>query len=172
MRYLTYIILILINFILQTTLFKYIQIINVKPNTTIILIVSFAFMRGEIEGGIIGFFSGLLIDSFFGQFLGLNAFICFIVGFSCGKLFKEFYENNIIIPFFINLFFDFLYGILFFFFNGLLRGYPNIFPFLKSIIIPEALYTSIVSFFLYRILYIINNKFDKADRRKRNLFKQ
>ncbi len=98
MRYFTYIVLILINFILQTTLFNYIEIIGVKPNTMIILIVAFAFMRGEIEGGLIGFLSGLLVDCFFGELLGLNAFMGLITGFLCGKIFNEFYKNSIFIP--------------------------------------------------------------------------
>lgn len=172
MRYITYVALILINFILQTTVFNYIEIIGVKPNTMLILIVSFSFMRGEIEGGIIGFFSGLLTDSFFGQFLGLNAFIGLTVGFLCGKIFNEFYKDSIMIPFFLTFIFNIFYGFLFFFFNAFLRGYPNILPFLKSIIIPETLYTSIVSFFIYKILFIINRKLEKFDRKKKNLFKQ
>lgn len=172
MRYITYIALILINFILQTTLFHHIEIVGIKPNTMLILIVSFAFMRGEIEGGFIGFSSGLLIDSFFGQFLGLNAFIGLVVGFLCGKIFNEFYKDSIFIPFFLTLFFSIVYGFLFYFFNAFLQGYPNILPFLKNIIIPEALYTSILSFIVYRILFFINKKLEKFDRKKKNLFKQ
>ena len=94
MRYFTYIVLIIINFILQTTVFNYIEIIGVKPNTMLILIVSFAFMRGEIEGGLIGFVSGLLVDSLYGQVLGLNAFIGLVVGFLCGRIFNEFYKDS------------------------------------------------------------------------------
>ena len=171
MRYFIYVVLILINFILQTTLFDYIDIINVKPNTMVILVVSFAFMRGEIEGGIIGFLSGFLIDCFFGQILGLNAFIGLIIGFLCGKIFNEFYKDSIFIPFFLTLFFSVLSNLLFFFFNVFLRGYPNLFIFLKRIIIPEALYTGIISFFAYRILFIINRKLEKFDRKNKNLFK-
>lgn len=172
MRYFTYIVLIIINFILQTTVFNYIEIIGVKPNTMLILIVSFAFMRGEIEGGLIGFVSGLLVDSLYGQVLGLNAFIGLVVGFLCGRIFNEFYKDSFFIPFFLTFAFNILHGFLFFFFNAFLRGYPNVFHFLKTIIIPEALYTSIISFFLYRILFLINKKLEKFDRKKKNLFKQ
>ncbi len=172
MRYITYIALILINFILQTTLFHKIEIVDITPNTMVILIVSFAFMRGEIEGGFIGFVSGFLVDSFFGQFLGLNAFIGLVTGFLCGKIFNEFYKNSIFIPFFLTLFFNIFYEFLFFFFNAFLQGHPNIMPFLKIIIIPEALYTSILSFLIYRILFILNKKLEKYDRKNKNLFKQ
>lgn len=172
MRYLTYAILIIINFLLQTTLFEYISVFNIKPNTTIILIVSFAFMRNDIEGALIGFFSGLLVDSFFGSFLGLNAFIGMCIGFLCGKLFKEFYKNVFFIPFILTIIFTFLNGVMFFFFSVFLRGEPNIIPFLKSIIIPEVLYTSLVSLVLNRVFYFINLKLEKFDRKKRNFFKK
>lgn len=172
MRFFTYIFLIILNFILQTTLFNYIEIIGIKPNTTLILVVSFAFMRGEIEGAMVGFFSGLLIDSFFGNMLGLNAFIYLIIGFLCGKIFNEFYKDSVIIPFLLTLAFDIFYGLLYFFFNAFLRGYPNIFVFLKNIIIPEALYTAILSIFIYRILLIVNRKLEKTDRKKKNIFNQ
>ncbi|MDE6182451.1 MAG: rod shape-determining protein MreD, partial [Eubacteriales bacterium] len=122
MRYLTYAVLIIINFLFQTTLFEYISIFNVKPNTMIILIVSFAFMRNDIEGALIGFFSGLLVDSFFGSFLGLNAFIGMLIGFLSGKIFTEFYKNSFFIPFLLTIICTFLNNIIFFFFNIFLRG--------------------------------------------------
>lgn len=172
MRYLTYGILIIINFLLQTTLFENISILGIKPNTMIILIVSFAFMRGDIEGALIGFFSGLLVDSFFGNFIGLNAFIGFIIGFLCGKFFNEFYKNKLVIPFLLTALFTFLNEILFFFFSVLLRGEPNIFPFLTSIIIPEVLYTSFISIIFYKILYYINLKLERLDRKKKNIFRK
>lgn len=172
MRYLTYAILIIINFILQTTLFEYISIINIKPNTMIILIVSFAFMRNDMEGALIGFFSGLLVDSFFGNFLGINAFIGMCIGFLSGKILNEFYKTAYYIPILLVALFTFSYNIMFFFFRILLSGEPNILPFLKSIIIPEVIYTSLVSIILYKILYYINLKLEKFDKKKRNYFKK
>ncbi len=172
MRIFTYGLLVILNFILQTTLFNYIEIIGIKPNTAIILVVSFAFLRGEIDGAIIGFLSGILIDSFFGSMLGINAFIYLIIGFLCGKIFNEFYKENILIPFFLTLFFDIIYGLLYFFFNAFLRGYPNILPFLKTIIIPEAIYSGILSIIIYPFLLIIDKKLRKTDRKRKNIFSQ
>lgn len=172
MRFIIYILLILISFLLQTTLFEHIIITDVKPNILLILVVSFAFMRGEIEGAIIGFCSGFLVDSFFGSILGINSFIYLILGFLCGKIFNKFYKDSVSIPFFLTLFFSLLYGILFFFFNVFLRGAPNILPFLNSIIVPEALYTSILSYFVYKLFFLINKLLEKSDRKKKNLFKK
>lgn len=171
MRYLVYFFLIIFNFFIQTTILNNIAIFNIKPNTTIILIVSFAFIRNSFEGSLIGFFSGLLIDAFFYNFLGLNAFIYMLVGFFAGKFLNEFYKTAYHIPIILVAIFTLFYNILLFFFTVLLRGNPNIFPFLKSIIIPEVIYTTLVSFIFYKIIFIINLKLEKFDKKKRNIFK-
>lgn len=51
-------ILIFVNFILQTTLLPYISIGGLLPNTALIIVVSYALLRGSTEGAIVGFFSG------------------------------------------------------------------------------------------------------------------
>ena len=57
-------------FILQCSVFNSLALGGIIPNLMIILTSSFGFMRGEKEGLLIGFFSGLLCDIFFGSFLG------------------------------------------------------------------------------------------------------
>ena len=47
---------------LESTLFQYIRIGGIGPNFMIMIIVSFALLRGSKEGMIIGAFSGLLYD--------------------------------------------------------------------------------------------------------------
>mgnify|MGYP000027243937 CR=1 FL=1 len=54
-------------FILQCSVFNSLALGGIIPNLMIILTSSFGFMRGEKEGLLIGFFSGLLCDIFFGR---------------------------------------------------------------------------------------------------------
>lgn len=170
MRYLVTIFIVLINFILQSTLFEYISIMGIKPNTAIIIIVSIAFMRGEFEGGLIGFAIGLLQDSFFSSFVGINAFLGMITGAVCGKFFRGFYKENFILPLMLTILSTFLYEIAFYTLSILLRGYTNIFYFLRIVILPEVAYTAIFSVFVYKILYIINQKLEEKERNSRKLF--
>ena len=60
---------IIICFVLQCSVFDSLAFAGIIPNLMIILTSSFGFMRGEKEGLVIGFFSGLLNDIFFGSFL-------------------------------------------------------------------------------------------------------
>ena len=62
-------IIIVICFLLQCTVFHYIELAGVVPNLLLIVTMSFGLMRGRREGLLVGFFSGLLIDIFFGCLL-------------------------------------------------------------------------------------------------------
>ena len=56
--------MILISFLLQSTVFKALAIGSISPNLLVVLTSSFGFMRGKKEGLWVGFFCGLLEDIF------------------------------------------------------------------------------------------------------------
>lgn len=170
MRWLITCLILIVNLILQSTLFQYIGIMGIKPNTAIIIVASIAFMRGEIDGGITGLIAGFLQDSFFGMFLGLNMFIYMIIGYLCGKFLSGFYKESIIIPTLIALVADFCYGFLFYTISVLMRGYTNFLYFLSMIILPEMVYTAVVSIILYQLLFRINMWYDERYGYKRKVF--
>lgn len=170
MRNFIYAMILIINLILQSTLFEYIAIIGIKPNTAIIIIVSIAFMRGETEGAAIGFFAGLLQDSFFGPFIGIHALLGMLTGYFCGKFFRGFYKESFIIPFVLTITSNILYEFIFYMTNILLRGYTKFYYFVNAIILPEVVYTAIVSVFVYKLLYVINKKIEDKESLKRKLF--
>lgn len=170
MRWLITAVILVVNLILQSTLFEYISIIGIKPNTAIVIVISIAFMRGEVEGIITGAFAGLLQDSFFGMFIGLHTFLYIITGYLCGKLLSSFYKESIIIPVLITLISTFCYEFLFYVFSVLLRGYTNFPYFLSAVILPEMVYTAIFSLFIYKLLYIINSRLEEKYRYKRKVF--
>ena len=72
-RKITVILIVIICFLLQTTLFQTLSIASISPNLLIIVTASFGFMRGKKEGLLTGFLGGLFIDVFYGGTLG---FIC------------------------------------------------------------------------------------------------
>lgn len=160
----------ILNIVLQSTLFEYIEILNIKPNTSILIIISYAMLRGDIEGSILGFFSGLMQDILFGKVVGLNALMGFILGFVCGKPFKDFYTENYFIPIFMAFIGTFIYGFVFYLVNFLFRGRLDAGNYLSSIVIPETVYTTVLMFFVYRFIYAVNDKLTKKEASKRKLF--
>lgn len=163
-------VIVILNLVFQSTLFKYIEILNIKPNTSILIIISYAMLRGDIEGGILGFFSGLLQDIFFGRTIGMNALLGFIVGFVCGKPFKDFYTENYLIPIFMAFITTFAHGFIFYLVNFLFRGKLEILTYISSIILPETVYTTAIMFFIYRFVYFVNSKLEKRELATRKFF--
>ena len=95
MRYIIITITLIFNLILQSTLFEYISIIDVKPNSAIVIIISMAFMRGKTEGAVTGLIAGLLQDCFFAPYIGFYTFCYILVGYFCGMFFRGFYKETI-----------------------------------------------------------------------------
>jgi rod shape-determining protein MreD len=162
-------ILIIIMHALSTTLFQNLRIGDISPNFMVMIIVSFALLRGSKEGSIIGLIAGLLNDISFGSLLGPTAVIYGIVGYMCGKFNKNFYRENFIIPFVCTLFSSLFYSITFMM-GFILRGKVNFIFFFKSIVIPEIIYTITLSLVIYQIAYIINEKIEDQERKTRNIF--
>lgn len=161
--------LLLIVQVLEATVFQVIRIGDVAPNFMIMLIVSFALLRGSKEGAIIGAAAGLIYDCTFGLAIGPTVFIYAIIGFICGKFNKNFYRENFIIPLICTLFSSLLYSV----FNMIaliLRGQLQFGYYLKSIVIPELIYTIALSLIVYQIAYMINEKIEKSERKSRNMF--
>jgi rod shape-determining protein MreD len=159
-----------VNLILQSTAFNYIEIINVKPNTALLLIVAYALLRGDIEGAAFGFVSGLLQDLFFGRVIGLYAMLGMVTGFVCGKPFKDFYKENYLIPIFLTGIVCVSYEFLFYVTYFLFQGKVSIMTYFGRIILPETMYTLVVTMPVYRLIYNINKRLESHERYTRKLF--
>lgn len=162
-------ILLIITQVLQSTLFQLMRIGEVAPNFMIILIVSFALLRGSKEGMIIGAIAGIIYDSTFGLILGPTTVAYAFIGWLCGRFNKNFYRENFIIPLFCTLISSILYSGM----NILaliLRGELQLTYYLRAIVIPELFYTMALSLILYQFTYFINEKIEKSEKRSSKMF--
>ncbi len=163
-------ILLLFNLVLQSTVFQYLSILSIKPNSAILIIVSYAILRGDIEGSILGFFCGLLQDIFFGRMLGFYALLGMLVGFFCGKPFKDYYRENLLMPLALVALSSFLYEFAFYFISFLFRGKLDLPYYMGKIIIPQTLYSTLLSIPAYKLLYWMNEKIENHEKSGRKLF--
>lgn len=163
-------VIVFVNFILQSTLFQYIEIMGVKPNTAILIIVSFAVLRGDVEGSIVGFFAGLLPDLFFGQVVGFYALLFALTGYLCGKPFKDFFRENYIFPVVLTFISMLCCEFIFYVFHFLLQGRVEFSYYLNKIILPEIVYTMAICIPFYLFIYYINNKLEKREKLRKPIF--
>lgn len=170
LRKITVTLLIVFSFLLETAVFGQMSLAGVVPKITIILTASFGFMRGEEDGMIIGFFCGLLCDIFFGDVLGFYALILTFIGFFNGKFSRIFYPEDIRLPLGLIIISDLSYGVICYCLMFLLRG-RFAFPFyFTSVILPEALYTIVVSVVFYPFVLKLNQLLELFERKRAQKF--
>lgn len=165
-RFFTIALLIIICFLLQTTVFQMLALADVVPNLLLIVTVAFGYMRGEKEGLFIGFCCGLLVDCVFGDVVGLYAFIYMIVGYLNGLVNKVYYSDDIVVPVILVAASDFIYNFFYYMFEFLLRSRLDFFFYLRRIILPELIYTVLVSVVLYKLLHTINSWLERMEQRE------
>ena len=125
-------ILLIVCFILQCTVFQVLSLASVSPNLLLVITSSLGFMRGEREGLLVGFFSGLLTDIFFGN------------------------DEDIKLPMIWIALSELIYGLSVYFFMFLMRSKFE-FPFyFTHIILPELIYTVVLTIVIYRPIRSFN----------------
>ncbi|EOS24280.1 rod shape-determining protein MreD [Lachnospiraceae bacterium 3-1] len=169
-RKLSVFLIIAICFLLQTTLFQALSFASISPNLLVVVTSSFGFMRGRKEGMWIGFFSGLLLDIFFGSVIGFYALIYAYIGYVNGFFRKMFFPDDIKLPLILIATSDFSCNIMVYLFLFFLRGKFRFNYYLLHIMLPELVYTILVTILLYFIILRINQKLEVIERRSAGKF--
>jgi rod shape-determining protein MreD len=162
--------IIAICFLLQSTLFQSLAFAGVSPNLLVIVVSSFGFMRGRREGMYVGFFCGLLVDIFFGYYLGIYALIYMYIGYLNGIFQKRFYPDDIKLPMVLIGASDLSFNLSVYVFLFLLRGRLEFLYYARTIILPEFIYTMVITIFLYLVLLKINQGLEAVEKRRAKKF--
>ena len=156
------------SFLLQTTVFKNLVFTNVAPNLLLIVTVSSGFMRGRKEGMLIGFFSGLLIDLFYGSFFGYYALLYVLIGFFAGSFWDVFFDKDIKMPLILVGISDLALNLVVYATRFLIRGRFRLDVYMVEIILPEIVFTMLMTLIVYRIIYAVNHRFQDRSKEGRH----
>ena len=162
--------IIVICFLLQSTLFQAWALASVSPNLLVVVTSSFGFMRGRKEGMWIGFFCGLLLDIFFGSVVGFYSLLYMYIGYINGFFRKRFFPEDIKLPIILISASDLVCNLLVYVFLFLMRGRFRFGYYLIHIILPELVYTIVITVFLYFIILNINRKLELIEKRSAGKF--
>lgn len=164
-RKVTIFFIIVICFLLQSTVFQALSFASISPNLLIVVVSSFGFMRGRKEGMWIGLFCGLLLDIFFGDVFGFYTIVYMVIGYINGMFRKIFYPDDIKLPMMLILGSDLVLGLIMYLLRFLSRKKVHFGYYLGHIIIPEMVYTLVITLGLYFILLKINQHLEKIEKR-------
>ena len=127
-------------------------------------------MRGPREGMITGFAAGLLTDIQFGELIGFYAVIYLLIGYVNGLFRQMYYDEDIKLPLFLITLSEFMYGIVIYFLMFLLKSDFDFLYYLNRIIVPELIYTIVVTLVLYPFILYINQKLEAEEKRSASKF--
>lgn len=127
-------------------------------------------MRGKKEGMFVGFLSGLLVDIFFNELIGFYALIFMVIGYVNGFFKRIFYAEDIKLPLILIAASDFIYAHIVYIFLFIVRSRFNYLYYLNHIIMPELIYTILVTLILYQLILHINQKLEAEEKRGASKF--
>lgn len=155
------VLIILIAFVLQTTVFQALKLADVVPNLLLILTVCYGYLRGRTSGLVTGFFCGLMLDMQFGTVIGLYAFICMTIGFVIGFCQKIYFTDSLLLPALLIFGSDFVYGIYVYVTEFLVRARTHFVFYFLHRILPEMVYTVLVGILVYRFIAMLERFLSK-----------
>lgn len=155
-------VLAVINVILESTLFQYTRIYDIKPDFSIMIIVAYAIMRGSSYGAFTGLGIGLLIDILYGRTIGINALSYMVTGYIIGQAHENVFKDSFIPSFIFNfisvIIFQHSFMLLSYFSNNIPgTGFSYVYTLLK-VMLPQAVYNAVIGSVVYRYIY----KLDEA----------
>ena len=157
-------------FLLESTIFHNLTFASISPNLMIIITSSFGFMRGKKEGMTVGFICGLFVDLFWGNILGFHMLIYTLIGYLNGTFQRLFYDDDIKLPIFLITASELIYGFIIYACIYMLQGDFSFNLYFFKIIIPELVYTILVTLVLYQIILRINRKLEAKEQRSASRF--
>ena len=113
----------------------------------------------------VGFFAGLLLDVMFGSIIGFYALIYMYIGYMNGFFKRIFFPDEVKLPLALIAVSDFFCNLLIYFLLFWFRGRFSFGYYLLHTMLPELVYTMIVSVLLYFILLKVNEKLEAIERR-------
>lgn len=132
---------------------------GVTANLMVIAVASYGLLLGEKEGILIGFFSGLLCDIFFGPLIGFTALVFSLIGYLCGIFKRILYVDGLGFPLLLIGVSDLLYGFLNYIVLFLVRNRLILGTFFTGVMLPELVLTMFAAVPVYPLIRLCYNKF-------------
>ena len=146
---LAYAVLIYVYYILQTAVFSRFRLAGVSPNIMVLLVSTIGFAKGANRGMTVGMVCGIILDIFASGYFGMYALILVIIGFLNGSFRQVFFGDDLKLPLLLIGSSDLIYGGLVYVFTYISRGRLDFPYYFMNLMMPEMVYTIVVSLILY-----------------------
>lgn len=150
---LIHIAIIFFAFFIQTSIFPLLPFFSTSPNLLLIITFSYGLIYGETIGLLTGIFCGLVCDMYYNGVFGSFLLIYSLIGFGNGMLNTSFTEDSITLPMILSFGNGIIYNVYIYLTHFFMRGKYDILYYFVQIMIPNILFTLIVTVILYKVLH-------------------
>ncbi|TDT61198.1 rod shape-determining protein MreD [Fonticella tunisiensis] len=137
---------------IQSAVFARISIMGTSLDLVFVYIICFSLIRDSVESVIVALFTGVIKDSLFPGLFGLNTLIYILIAYLVGFIQRRIYKDSIMIPSFFTFILTYIKGFIYIFFFHIMSYKFNIREYALGIILLEAIYNSIVSILIYKLV--------------------
>lgn len=167
----SFFIVFLLIYFLQTNFFSWYNISGIQPNVFIIFALFIGLFLGKNHGAIYGICFGIILDLFIGKRIGFNGIMLGMAGALGGILDKSFSKESritfMIMTMFVTILCEFIsYTIQIF----IIKAQPAFAAFMRIITI-EALYNAILVIIFYPLILKLGEKTEEAFSKSKSLIK-
>lgn len=140
-----------INIIFQTTILNVITINGASLNTSLMLIIAIAVYLKPKESLLYALYTGLLLDTVTGVFIGLNTFIFLLIAFGISIIQEELVKESYLTPLLLGIASILIYNFLSLFFVYLLGYTVRLVHYFSWNTLIEIGYNSVFMLLLYSL---------------------
>lgn len=161
-RWICLAVLIVLGFLLQNNLPRFVPYLTVAPNILLVITFSVGFLRGRSEGMACGLLSGILLDAFSGGIPGYYTLIFIYIGYLNGLLSAFFVTDMILLPLGLCLINEICYSLYLYIFGAFLIGRSNFFDYIRVIALPELISTMVCTVIFYGLIMTADRRMTEA----------
>lgn len=162
-------VLVWISAFFQSTILDSIEIFGVRPNLLIVMAVIVSLLRSPVESAIMALSFGLTMDILMGKTLGWYGLLFFLISIPISLINEKLYREKLIVLVTFTFTSTILIETLFIVIIFMFRGFDHVPYLFGTIIIPEAIYNSILILPLFKPVTVAYNFLDRIDRRRNRL---
>ena len=157
----------ILGVILLQSILRPISIFGVKPNLIVIFVTIVGLLRNNVEASIIGLILGALLDVITGKTIGFYSLLGLYLGAISGSLNKKFYRDNVFVAMLMVFLFTMLYEFAVYIFGVYVQHQGDVWYAMTRVILPEAVYNSVVSIFIFGLVLKMSYIFERQGERIR-----
>lgn len=156
--------MILIALAVQTTILAHLAFFGARPDVLLILVISFALLRGPDEGKWFGLAGGLVSDLFLTRLFGMQTLIKMLTGYWAGSLAGKFFSENWGIPMAASAIFTGIQETVLYGLSRYVGGLPWELGLFVRTALPRAIaYNLLLTPWIYLVVSRINNRFRRRE---------